>query len=156
MIFPIDAAMLPVATTFLFVFALVFGLLTSLGEQKFFKNNKVNAAIAAVFGIFSATYAPLVEILQQYIPIAALLLIVVFFIAFVKKSLGGKGGSSGDKLPMMVTLAMLLLIIGVFWNDIARFLPVSVDSTVALWVIGIIVILMIFWGAYKHSPPAPK
>ena len=147
----LDTTMLPLATTFLFIFAIVFGLLTSVKEDRFFKNNKVNAAIAAVFGIFSASYEPLVQIMQQYIPIVSLLLIVVFFIVFIKKTFGHKSESSSDKLPRLVTLAMLLLLIGVFWNDVAHYLPVAVDPTAALWIIGLVIIVMIFWAAYTHK-----
>ena len=127
----LDSSMFPVATTFLFIFAIVFGLLTSMAE-KIFKNQKVNAVIAAVFGIFSASYAPLVETLQKYIPFAAALLIVVFFVVFIKRTLGHHGGST-DKLPMMITLALLLLLIGAFWSSISYMLPVGIDPTTALW-----------------------
>jgi hypothetical protein len=143
----LDSSMFPVATTFLFIFAIVFGLLTSMAE-KIFKNQKVNAVIAAVFGIFSASYAPLVEALQKYIPFAAALLIVVFFVVFIKRTLGHHGGSA-DKLPMMITLALLLLLIGAFWSSISYMLPVGIDPTTALWSIGIIIILLILWGTYK-------
>lgn len=145
-----DVSYFPVATTFLFVFAIIFGLLTSINREPIFKNSKVNAAIAAVFAIFSASYQPLVDALKTYIPLASIALIVLFFLILIKRHFG-----SGDanKLPLTITLAVFLLLAGVFWNDISHFLPVSVDPASALWIIGIIVILMIFWAAYKHEQP---
>jgi len=149
-LFILDMALMPIAATFLFVFAVVFGLLTSVRDEKLFKNSKVNAAIAAVFAIFAASYEPLVTIMQQLIPLASIVLIVIFLLVFIKKSFGGhKAG--GDMLPRVVTLAVLLLLIGVFWQNIERVIPLSIDPTMVLWIIGIMIVVMIFWAVHKHA-----
>ena len=146
----IDPSFLPFISTFLFVFALVFGLLSYSKIGEF--NKKVNALLALAIAGFSVIYEPLVAGLTQYMPIAAGLLIIVFFVALVKKVLGGKEGGGKDTFPIVVSIAVLLLILMNFSSGIAAFLPQSlIDSSTIFWIIGIIFVLLFFWGIYKYQ-----
>jgi len=145
---------IPYVAAFFFVFAIVLGLLES--ANLFNKNKRVNAVIAAVFGIFSAMYEPFVAGMQTYLPIAAGILIIIFFVVLLKKLFGGKkdgsGKSSHDSLPMVVVLISLLLVLISQWDLVKNFLPASWDATAVGWILAIIVILIVFWAVYKHKP----
>src|SRR3989344_460398 len=126
----IDAATVPYVGTFLLVFAVVYGLLSfaGSGKSKFLGFDKrVNAIIAVVFAFFAVMYQPLVLGLQEFMPFAIVGLIVIFFVLFLKKLLGG-GGGSHDTFPIVVSLGILMLLLGVFREEIAKFVPVGFDS----------------------------
>ena len=142
----IDPAVLPVVSTFLFVFAIVFGLLSYSGVGNFSK--RINAVIALAIAIFSTLYEPLVAGLQELIPFATILLIILFFIVFIKKIVGG---NNTDAFPVIATIALLLLVLMVVGDRLAPFLPAGTDTTGALWAIGIIAVLMFFYAIYKQK-----
>ncbi|HLD38773.1 MAG TPA: hypothetical protein VJB05_00490 [archaeon] len=144
----IDPAVMPFISTFLFVFALIFGLLSYSKIGEF--NKKVNALLALAIAGFSVMYEPLVLAMQQYMPIAAAVLIVVFFFALLKKMFGKKeGDKSGDTVPLIITLAVLLLLMVAFGQGLTGFLPAGMDPQSVLWGVGIIIAVLFFWLIYK-------
>jgi len=140
----LDPALMPVMAAFVFVFAIVLGLLTSASIFQ----RRVNTVIALVFAVFSASYSPLVLILQQYIPIAAILFIIIFIIVLVKKSVSKE---NTDPVLSSISLLILLFVIGVFWDEIQYILPLGLDPANVLGIIVVIVIIIIFLVAYKHK-----
>lgn len=145
----LDITFLPQVGAFLFVFAVVLGLLTT---AKLFNKN-VNAALAAVFGLFSAIYEPFVSGIQTYLPIAAGILIVLFFFVFVKKLFEKKEGEKGvEPVPLAVVLISLLVVLISQWDKVKGFLPAGIDATNAGWILGIVAILIVIWAAYKYEP----
>ncbi len=153
----IDPAITPFVATFLFVFAIVFGLLTI---SKLFPKN-VNALLALVFALFSVFYEPLVVGLQEFMPIAAIFLIIVFFIVFLKKVFGKeKGGHASDLLPIVVSLVLLLLVLATFGGGeliVSLLRPFGFDPSDAIYFVGLIIIIIIFVAVYYHRGwPAPK
>ena len=149
----IDSAVIPFLSTFLFVFAVVFGLLSIAKgkDDKVLFKNSVNVIIAVVFAAFSVTYEPLVAALQQFIPLAAALLLIVFFFVFLRRLFGSKTGQHFDALPFLVVISFLLLLVGLFWDSLGLSVP-GMSSSNMMWLIGIIIVIMIFLAAYKHSP----
>ena len=158
----IDPSLMPFATTFLFVFAVVYALLNYSGifihrdkdgNPKGEIPRKVYALIAIVFAAFSATYEPLVTGLQQYIPYAAAVLILLFLVVFAKKIFGGKKDNQHfDAFATIFALGVMLLIVGIFWDQITRYLPSDFQSFNILWIIGVVVIIAIFYAVHKHKP----
>jgi hypothetical protein len=142
----IPTAYAPFFTTFLFIFAIVYGVLGSAG---LFKDKNVNAVIALAFALFASAYQPLVTGLQQFLPIAAGLIVVLFFVLLIKKVAGD--GAGKDAMPTIIALGLGLLLVGLLWNDISRFLPTGFSPDNALWVIAFVVIVAIFWAIHKHS-----
>ncbi len=138
--------MLQILSTFLFVFAVVFGVLS---YTKLFDNKRVNAIIAVAIGFFSMMYEPLVFGLSQYMPIAIGLLIILFFVALLKKVFGND--KSGDNFPIIVSLGVLMLLLIVFADDFIRYVPIGLDPTNLLWIIGLIFAALFFWFVYKHK-----
>lgn len=148
----IDPSVVPLLSTFLFVFAVVFGLLSiAKGKEGPLFKNSVNVIIAVVFAAFSVMYEPLVTALQQLIPFAAALLLVLFFFVFLRRLFGSKDQQQFDALPFVVVIGFLLLLIGLFWGDIG-FSVAGLSPSNVLWLIGVAFVIAIFFAAYKHKP----
>lgn len=143
----LDPAIVPFFSTFLFVFAVVFGLL-SVAKIGFDK--RVNAALAIAIAFFASIYEPLVTMLTQYMPIAIGLLIVIFFVVFIKKVLGGEG-KDGDNLPILIAIGLLMLLLAMFSDRIVAVLPYGADPNMVLWGIGILFVILFFWFVYKQK-----
>lgn len=143
----IDPGALPYASAFLFVFALVFGLLSYSKIGEFDK--KVNALIALAVAGFSILYEPLVLALTQYMPVAAAILVVLFFVALAKKVLGG--GSQEMTFPLVVSLAIMLLLLSIFADRLVPFVPGGFDAGNAMWLVGILIAILFFWMIYKYK-----
>ena len=144
----IDPTMLPFVAAFLFVFAVVFGALSYakvLGEQR-----KVNAIIAIAFAIFAVLFEPFVFGLQAVLPFAAVGIVIIFFGLFLKKVFAGKEGERFDAWPIATSLIFALLLLGILWDQIGFSVP-GIDATNMLWLIGIIIVLLIFYVAYRHG-----
>ena len=142
----IDPTMLPFVGAFLFVFAIVFGALSYakvLGDQR-----KVNALIALAFAIFAVLYEPFVMGLQGVLPIGIILIVIIFFILLIKKVFSG--GDTFDAWPIAASLIFALLLLGIFWDNIGFSVP-GLDSNNVLWLIGVIIVILIFYVAYKHK-----
>ncbi len=155
-----DPVMTAVFATFLLVFAIVFALLgysnifvhkDKEGKPTEKPQRKVYALIAIVFGIFAATYEPLVVNLQQYLPLVASALVPVFIIIFIKKMMGDKNDGKFDAFPVIISLGILLLLIGIFWEEFKAYLPGDFQSYDALWIVGILIVIAIFYAVYKHK-----
>ncbi len=142
---------LPQVTSFLFVFAIVYALLIFTGI--FAATRKAAALISIVIAFFAVMYSPLVSFLQELLPLASILLVVLFFIVFIKKLfIGGRGVS--DTVPVTVVLAISLILLAVFWDSLAGYLPLPFTSEIMLWVVGILIILLILFAAYSYNPPS--
>lgn len=156
----IDPTIMPVVAAFLFAFAVVYAILTS--AKIFEKKNSVNAVIALVFGFFSIMYEPFVLGLQQYLPLATVFLIIVFFIVLLKKVFGKdeKDKTPIDLLPLVVALAIFLLLISTVGSGsliVSWLQPLGLDPANAIFLFGVIVIILIFIAVYYHRGwPAPK
>ena len=129
----------------LFVFAVSYALLTKV---EVIKVKGANIVIALVIGFFAASFAPLSQFLQGILPIAAILLVLAFFIEFARKLVGK---DQKDAVPMTVGLILSLMLLGVLWNRVAPQLPVGVDPTQLLWMLGVVIVLLIFYLVYHHK-----
>lgn len=144
---------LPQIASFLFVFALLYGLLIYV---KILPKN-ASALISLVIAFFAVMYSPMVAFLYDVLPWAAVILVVLFFLIFIKK-LVIEEGVSADALPIAVTLAIMLLLVGIFWDKIG-FRIAGITSENMLWIVGIIIVILLFVAIYSHktSPtPTPR
>jgi len=145
----LEGEMLTLVTSFLFVFALIYALL--IYSRLFHESKNAAALVSVVIAFFSVMYSPLVTFLQSIIPIAALILVILFFLVLIKRLLIEREVTK-DALPVVVILAVSLLLVGVLWNEIAITIP-GLSSENMLWLIGIIIIALIFFAVYSHKPP---
>ena len=151
----IDPALTPYMATFLFVFAVVFGLLSFMGKEDehgrkgLSLGKKANAILAIAFGLFSVLYEPLVTGFQKFLPFAVIFLMLVFGLIFIKKIF--TAGKKKDTFPIVVTLAILLLTLVVLGDLVASALPTGLNPVDNLWVIGLAAIVLIFFAVYYHG-----
>ena len=140
---------LPQITSFLFVFAIIYALLIFTGI--FAATRRAAALLSIVIALFAVMYSPLVLYVQGILPIASILLVFLFFIVFIKKLFIGEREIS-DTLPVTVVLAISLILVGVLWDSIAVSLPAPFTPDTVLWLIGIFIIILIFFAVYAHKP----
>lgn len=152
----LDEAQVPFFTTFVLIFAIVYGLL-SIARIGYSKKGErpglpkgVNIAIALVFALFSAMYEPLAAGLQAYLPLAAIVLVMLFFVVFVKRLFSPEEGKAFDALPVAASLGIMLLVLGTFWGELGIAVP-GFSNQGILWLIGILFIIIIFYAAYRHK-----
>jgi len=152
----ISPDILSFATSFVFMFAIVFALLVYSGMFARKEKGAVIGhapkgplvAIAAVIAIVAALYQPFVVFLQQVIPLASIALVVIFFLVFIKQLIKKEG--KGDPWPAMIGMAAVLLVLGIAWPSVQTYLGFTgISPDVMLWAIGIVVILLIFYMAYS-------
>ena len=144
--FLISAEWLPFLTTFLFIFAIIYALLV---KADVIKIKGANAGIAIAIAMFASTQPWLVEVFQIFLPIAALILVLLFFVVFARDLIKG----DGDVLPILAVLVIALLLLGAFWGRLVNMVPLpswlGADSIV--WIIGIVIILLVFLAAYRQQ-----
>lgn len=145
----LDPALVPFLGTFLFMFAVVFGLLTYSKILGFSKH--VNGIIAVVFGLFAASFEPLREGLLIFIPIASVFLAIIFVLVFIQKIFEQKEDKSFDALPPVLILSISLLLLAAFWDQMNIALGIWSSSDI-LWIIGILLVVGIFTLIYYHKP----
>lgn len=136
--------------SFLFVFAIIYGLLAT---AKVMTQKNVNVIIALVFAFFSATYEPFTAALQGIIPFVSVIFVVLFVMVFIKKLFVGKKKDNMDTIPIVVSLIVILAVLWATWDKIYKyFYNFGVDPMDALWIIGIIFVVLIFYAIYMHNP----
>jgi len=147
----LDITMMPQIATFLFVFAIMYGILTYAKILGFAKG--VNVIIAVVIGFFATAYEPFVYGMSEYMPFIAVVFLVVFFILFLKKIFSSeKGDKHIDALPIGIALAALLMVLAIMWDRVSMYVPAGFDASNILWIIGILIVVAIFWLAYRQKP----
>jgi len=131
---------------FLFMLAIVYGALDVAG---IFKNRRVNAIIAFVFALFTATYAPAVEFVNSIMPFAIMFFVAFFFIGFVIKI--AKKGADKDFTLLIIIVGLILLLFatqgpGFIDSFVPGFEEQATNIMVAAAVAFIVIILL---AAYK-------
>jgi len=139
---------------FLFVFAVVFGILSTLRRKEnkqsveFFPKN-VNIIIALVFAFATIAYEPFAVFIMEILPLASIVLVVIFFFLILKKVFEGE---TKNTMPMIVSLGIFLILIGTIWDNIISSLSMGfVKSRDLLWILGIIVVVLMFYAAYSSG-----
>jgi len=135
-------------TPFLFMLAIVYGALDVAGV---FRNRRVNALIALVFALFTLTYAPATEFINQIMPFAIMFFVVFFFLGFVIKM--AKKGVDKDFTLLVIILGLVLLLFATQGPGfIDNFMPGFEEQASNIMIISAIVfIAVIFLAVYKLS-----
>ncbi len=146
--FPFDLISMEILLPFFLVLAIIYG---ALEVSKVFKNRAVNGIIAVVFAFFSVMNSQVVSFINSILPYAAGFFVVLFLIWIVLKPLRGSGkeGKKGDPVLIIVILVLVLIILArMQTTDI---LPSSslLSNTNLVWIIGILIVAVILWKAYK-------
>lgn len=140
---------------FLFVFAVVFGVLSFTNVLK---NNAVNAVVSFTLAAFAATNTGVLAIITKFLPTAIGFFIVMFFLAFLFRLFGLKPDQRNTMEGMVVGggVLILLLTLGyyVFQTYSVEF-PVIGGGENLVFFFGMLLIISIFWGAMKIGESLP-
>jgi len=133
---------------FLFVLAVVFGVLQLVN---IFKNKAVNAVISLAIAFFAASNSVFVATLNAQLGNITTFFIIMFFIAFVMELFGfrGRGKDYTESLVLQGGILFVLLAIGFMFQDQIPTLPLIGGGTNLILLIAVILILAIFWAAFK-------
>ena len=137
--------------TFLFVLAVVFG---GLRISNVLKSGPASLLLAIAVAAFASMYQPFVAVLWSFMPSLTWFFIIIFFIAFVFEMFGIRKGGQGPPGPeaMVVNAAILLILLSVGWR-LADLIPLEIPFVGSpenlIFLLGLIFILAIFWGALK-------
>lgn len=143
----ISSSDLPLIASFLFMFAIVYGVLAY--ARMFEHTRQVNIAIALVIAFFSASYRPFVSSLQAYMPYASILMAILFFYVLVKRIFAPQGERI-DALPISLATGISIVIIGLLWDKIAPVIP-GISSDNILWILGLSAVLIILYAGYRSQ-----
>lgn len=135
--------------TFLFIFAVVYGL---LGMANILKSKRADAIIALVFGAVAASQGYAVSFFKELLPLAAIVLGILFIVGFIKKLfLEGNGNNQGEKdyLPLVVILAVLVLILAETGDMLKPILSSTIGLENGLFLIGFFALILIFYASWE-------
>jgi len=144
---------------FLFVFAVVFGVLQLVN---IFKNKSVNAVISLAIAFFASSNAIFTSTLLSQMGNITTFFIAMFFIAFIMELFGFRRPADRreyqDRLIIQGGILFILLATAVLFVNQIPTLPFIGEGSNLLLLIGIIFILAVFWAAYKIGiePPPQK
>lgn len=157
------AALIPsiqLLVPFLFVFAVVFGLLEI---THVFKNKAVEAAIAVALAVFAASQPTFTTMLMSWLPSIVSFFVIIFFIAFVLELVGmrKKTTSPHEKAGYLGVALILLFTVGGFaFMQTGLQLPIIGGAENIMFALGLIFIAALFWIAFKigeeEKPQAPQ
>lgn len=134
---------------FLFIFAVVFGLLEL---SKIFKNKAVNAVIAIALALFAILNASFVTLLWNVLPSLTTVFIALFFLVFALELFGLRKPKEDYVESIMTGGAVLfvLLTVGIILiQDLQLELPFIGSGENLVFLLAIILLISIFWAALK-------
>lgn len=142
--------------SFLFVFAVVFGVIDLSGIFK--KNRIVTAVIALSMAAFATGYVPFMNILWDLLPKLVWFFIAIFIVAFVIKIFRVKNGTDpGTSLLFTGIILMILLTAGFYILEKTPkiSIPVVGSGDNLFFLVGFIAFLLLLWFTYKLNQ-SPK
>ncbi|MFH0956911.1 MAG: hypothetical protein V1813_03540 [Candidatus Aenigmatarchaeota archaeon] len=129
---------------FLLVVAIVYGALETAGM---FRSKGVKVIIAVVLGFFSVMSYQVVQMINSFLPFAAIVFVFIFIAGYMKKSLSGKQGQEKDNTLIIIVFGLGILFIASIANSTGGFS--LYQYTDFLWLIGVVAVVAILYAAYK-------
>lgn len=147
----LDAAFLlseHILIPFLFVLAIIFGVLEL---TRIIRNRGANFLIALSIAFFTVTNSAFVELLWSQFALITGFFIVMFFIVFVLQVFGvrGKESTGGEGIMINGAILVLLLSFGFTYSNLLPQIPFLGGGTNLISIAAVILILVIFWVAFK-------
>jgi hypothetical protein len=140
--FGLDIVSLEYFLPFLLVVAIVYGALETAGM---FRSKGVKVIIAVVLGFFSVMSYQVVQMINSFLPFAAIVFVFIFIAGYMKKSLSG--GREKDNTLIIIIFALGILFIASIANSSGGFN--LYQYTDFLWLIGVVAVVAILYAAYK-------
>ncbi len=138
--------LLTIGIPFFFITGIVFGALELSGV---FKKNGVKLVIALATAGISIANAQTVELINTFLPYAAVFFVIVFFASFLQKAFK----SEKHDWPLIIIVVGLVLILFARSGDSFRSFfdgtPLSYENF--LIGVAVLIMLMLFYAAYRRG-----
>ena len=135
---------------FMFVLAVVYG---ALEVSDIFKRKQVKVILSLCFALVAMTNALITTFIMGVLPYAILGFIVLFFIGFImnffKDDKDGKGGGKKDFTLIIIVLVLFLIFMSSYGMEFFGGSVSGLSSEELSTGIGITVLLIIFYSAYR-------
>ena len=136
------------ALPFFFILAVVYG---SLEFTEVFKNRGARAIISVVIAFVSISYPPVSAFIYQFLPVLAVFFLVFFLLGFILSIF--KKAEKPDAPAIAMIFAILLIVLAGTWynlmSSLSGFGISFASASNILWLIGILILIVIFYAAYK-------
>jgi hypothetical protein len=140
------ADLLTTLIPFLFVLAVVYG---ALEVSDIFKKSQVKLIISLCFALVAMTTGFITEFIMGILPYAILAFIAIFFVGFALSFFKGKKEGERDYTLMAIVLILFLLFVANYGiGYLSAYMPSLSGGDLATGV-GILVLLLVFYAAYK-------
>ncbi len=137
---------------FMFALAIVFGILEI---TKIFRNRGVNFIIALAISFFAVTNSSFVAFIEPQFGNITIFFIFMFFIAFVLEIFGLRDIRQRRPEEGILIIGAILLMVFVFGfthSNLIPELPFIGSGTNFIILLALVLILVIFWAAFKAGP----
>jgi hypothetical protein len=142
---------------FLFVLAIVFG---ALEQANVFRSRAVNFIVAAAISFFAVSNTAFTNLLWSQFGNVTIFFIAMFFIIFILEAFGVRkrypGEPPGGALVITGGILFVLLSIGLLIINLLPPIPFIGGGQNLLLLFAIVLILLIFWLAYKIGSGKPS
>ena len=139
---------LSLPVVFIFIFATTFGALHMAGLFE----RRVNALIALALAIAAISQSWIVSSIYSILPIVTIFILAVFAVKFFKTIfLGSKEEIQNEAPALIVSLGLLLIVLGNVADKLVQLLPVYVPTMDFLWLVGVLVVALMFYLAWKSQ-----
>ncbi len=143
---------------FLFVLAVIYGLLTIVGIFKKKDGRSmasVNFIIALVFAFFAAGYQPFVSFFFTEMGIILWAFLLIFFIAFVLEAIGLRGKKKIEKekadIPIMMGGIVVLLLVSFGFSYLSEFNIPLLGTENFMILAGLVLLVFMLYYAYEFG-----
>ena len=139
---------------FLFVLAIVYGLLSIVN---IFKSKPVNVVISLVFAFFAAGYSPFVNFFFLNFGLILWSFVILFFIAFIMEAIGLRGRKKvphgKENLAMVIVTIIIILFAAAGFAFIEDLDVPYVGTDNFLMILGLVLLVVIIYYAYEAGHP---
>jgi len=142
---------------FLFILAVVFGAVTA---SNVFRNKGINFMISLALAFFAASNTEFIQFLWSQFGSISIFFIAMFFIIFTLEAFGlrgkGKQQDGSDAIIINGAILFVLFSLGYIYMNSLPTLPFIGGGQNVLLLISVILIIVIFWSAYKTESHGGK
>jgi hypothetical protein len=146
---------------FLFVLALVFGVLEI---THIFRNKAINAVIALAMAFFTVSNSTFISLLWSQFGNITSFFIVMFFLSFILETFGLRGKNQIDRGEegIFINGAILAIVLGIGYAKASLLpeIPYIGSGTNLIILVSLVFIMVIFWTAFRigreEAPSAPQ
>ena len=146
----VDPFSTSVLIPFLFVFAIVFGVLE---VSKVFKNKAIMAIIAFVIAFFAVSNVGFLALLNTFLPVLIWIFVGLFILVFIFRLLGRETGR--DRTMTTIAAGIIMMLFVLFGAFLIPEVPI-IGKQNLLIITGLFFLILIFYAASTARLQIPR